>query len=396
MPTMTKGDAGAAAGGKGQPMPAARPFVTGTRRIDRQIYDNTTSLTASTQKLPTYNLDTDGFTRGMYILCEATAVNTTASTAAFQEDGPFNVYSTVQFSDTNNKPIVGPLTGHDLYIITKYGGYAFSDDSKNSSVYSVTTGTGTTAGSFTFILRVPIEIVARDGLGSLLNKSASAVYKLDLTLNSNTTGSGGIYSDDPTTSVSVRTRVQQFGWMDSDQQDYMKSPADPNPPALNTMQYWDKQTLTVSAGAINQQLNTFSGLVRNIVFELRDSNGSRTAGDSDFPDPFELHYDKTVPISRLKKVWRHMITEDFGYSGATEATATALTRDNGIYPESFAKDYGLKPGAESRFGYLPVTSATSLVMRGTVGGSGSHTFNVFVNYVVPANGDPKALTPGGR
>lgn len=374
---------------------AARPFITGTRQIDRAIYDNTTVVTTSTQRLPTYNLDTDGFTAGLYILCQATAVNTTASTAAFQEDGPFNILSTVQFSDTNNKPIIGPMTGHDLAMIVKYGGYAFSDDPKNSSVYSVTTGTGTAGGSFTFVLRVPIEIVHRDALGALLNKSASAVYKLDLTLNSNTTGAGGVYSDDPTTSLSIRTRIQQFGWMDSDQADYMRNPADPNPPALNTIQYWDKQTLTVSAGAINQQLNTFSGLVRNEIFELRDSNGSRTAGDADFPDPFELHYDKTVPVSRLKTIWRHMVTEDYGYSGATEATATALTRDNGIYPLPFNKDYGLKPGAESRFGYLPVTSATSQVVRGTVGGSGAHTLNVFVNYVWPANGDPRALT-GGR
>lgn len=377
------------------PAVALRPFVTGTRRIDRQIYDNTTVVTAATQKLPTYNLDTDGFTAGLFILCEATAVNTTASTAAFQEDGPFNIYSTVQFSDTNNKPILGPMTGHDLAMITKYGGYSFSDDPKNSNQYSVTTGTGTAGGSFQFVLRVPIEIVHRDALGALLNKSASAVYKLDLTLNSNTTGAGGVYSDDPTTSLSIRTRIQQYGWMDSDQRDYMSNPADPNPPALNTIQYWDKQSLVVSAGSVNQQLNTFSGLVRNEIFELRDSNGSRTAGDADFPDPFELHYDKTVPISRLKKIWRHMISEYFAYASNTEATATALSRDNGVYPEPFTLDYGHKPGAESRFGYLPVTSATSQVVRGTVGGSGAHTLNVFVNYIWPANGDPRSLT-GGR
>jgi hypothetical protein len=371
--------------------PALRPFITGTRPIDRQIYDNTTVMTTGTVRLPTYTLDTDGYTRGMYILCEATAVNTTASTAAFTEDGPFIAFATIQFSDTNNKPIIGPMTGHDLAMVVKYGGYAFSDDAKNSCAYSVTTGTGTSGGSFRFIIRVPIELVRRDGLGALLNKSASAVYKLDLTLNT----LASVYSDDPTTSVSIRTRIQQFGWMDSDKVDYMKNATDPNPPALNTMQYWDKQTLVVNAGAINLPLNTFNGLVRNLVWELRDSNQSRTAGDNDFPDPFEVHYDKTVPVSRNKNVWRHMITEDFGYSAATEATATPLSRDNGIYPLPYNVDYGLKPGAESRFGYLPVSAATSVVARGTVGGSGSHTFNVFVNYVWPANGDPKSLT-GGR
>lgn len=376
-------------GKKGQTV-ALRPFITGTRRIDQQTYDNTTTLATSTTRLPTYQLDTDGYVRGLYILCQATTAGNSAATA-FEEDGPFIVYQTVQFSDTNNKPIVGPLTGHDLYLIQKYGGYGFSSDAKASNIYSVTTGAGATGGSFTFVLKVPIEIVARDGLGALENKSASAVYKLDLTLNT----IDNVYSTNPTNAPSIRTRIEQFGWMDSDQQDYMKSPADPNPPALNTVQYWDKQTLTLSAGAINQRLNTFSGLVRNLIFELRDSTGSRSQGDSDFPDPFELHYDKTVPIDRLKLIWRQMISEYWGYSAATEATATANSRDNGVYPEPYTLDYGLQPGAESRFGYLPVTSATSLVVRGTIGGSGTHTLNVFVNYVWPANGDPKSLT-GGR
>lgn len=381
-----------ASGNSGKQTVALRPFITGTRRIDQQIYDNTTLLNAGEQKLPTYNLDTDGFTSGMYILCEATAVNTT-NVVAFSEDGPFNIFSTVQFSDTNNKPIIGPLTGHDLYLIVKYGGYAFSDDAKNSSIYSVTTGAVAAGGSFRFAMRVPIEIVHRDALGSLLNKSASAVYKLQLTLNSNATGEAGVYTVAPNTSVSVRTRIQQFGWMDSDQSDYMKQPADPNPPALNTIQYWDKQTITVSAGQINQALNTFSGLVRNWVFELRDSTNARTTAD--FPELFELHYDKTVPISRVKAIWQHMQSEQFGYSTLTETTTSKLSLDTGVFPEPYTLDYGLKPGAESRFGYLPVTSATSLVMRGVIGGSGTHTMNVFVNYIWPANGDPKTLT-GGR
>lgn len=366
----------------------ARPFITGTRTIDRAIYDESKTLSTSTQKLRTYNLDTDGFTSGLYILVEATAVNTTASTAAFNENAPFNVLQTVQFSDTNNKPILGPMTGYDLYTCVKYGGYAFSDDAKESPVYSVTTGTGTAGGSFTFVLRVPIEIVHRDGLGSLLNKSASAVFKLDLTLNT----LAAVYSDDPTTSVSVRTRIQQFGWMDSDQRDIKGNAASPNPPALNTIQYWDKQTLTLSSGSVNQVLNTFSGLVRNLIFVLTDDDASRTGGDSNFPDPFELHYDKTVPVSRLKQIWRHQIGEDFGYSNAVE---TAGGRDYGVYPLTYCKDFGLKPGAENRFGYLPVTSATTLMIKGTLGGSGTQTMNVLVNYVNPANGDPKALT-GGR
>lgn len=381
-----------AKGGQAAPVVMVRPFITGTRTIDRAIYDNTTAMTAAPIKLPTYNLDTDGFTSLLYVVMEATTA-ANAATVAYNEDGPFNAIQSLQFSDTNNKPILGPVTGHDLYLICKYGGYGHNDDAKNSPNFTATTGSGGTGGSFTFILRVPIEIVHRDGFGSLLNKSASAVYKLDMRL----AGTADVYSTAPTTPPSVRTRIQQVGWMDSDQQDVYKNAADANPPALNSIQYWDKQTLVVGTGNINAQLNTFSGLVRNLIFELRTSTGTRS--ENDFPDPFELHYDKTVPVSRLARAWREMMSIDYGYNGPTETVGGVNTLDRGVRAIPFTKDYGLKPGAESRFGYLPVTSATSMVMRGSVGttdSSNPHTFNVFVNYVWPANGDPKSITPGQR
>lgn len=366
---------------------ASRPFITGTRQVDKSTYDVTKTVTTSTQKLDTYELDTDGFTSHLYVLVEATASGNSA-TVAFQADGPFSAIDSVQFSDTSNKAVIGPMNMHDLYECIKFGGYAFSDDAKQSPIYSVTTGSGGTGGSFTWCVRVPLEAVHRDALGSLLNKSASAVYKLDLTL----AASASIYSTAPTAAPSVRVRIQQFGWMDPNPTDVRGNPVSQTPPALNTVQFWDKQTLTVSAGSLNAKLNTFSGLVRNLIFELRDSTSSRQQGDSDFPDPFTLQYETSLPVQRLRSVWRHMIGEDFGYNATVE---TAGGRDYGVYPLPYTKDFGLKPGAESRFGYLPVSSATSLMAKGTISGSGTHSLNVFVNYIAPANGDPRSLT-GGR
>jgi hypothetical protein len=368
---------------------ANRPFIVGSRATDDFQYDISKLLTTGTQKLtPSLELDTDGFTAGLYIIAEMTAVNA-VSDVQFLEDGPFNVYETIQFSDTNNKAILGPMSGHDLYECVKFGGYHYVDDAKSSPVYSVTTGTGVTAGSFTFVLYLPIEIVHRDALGALLNKSASAVFRLDLTVAALAT----VYSVVPATSATLRTRVAQFGWMDSDSRDIKGNPTAPNPPALNTIQYWDKQTLTMASGTMNLKLNPFSGGLRNIIFELRNASLNRTTNEADFPDPFVFQVDKYIPNNRLRTMWRHLIGEDWGY---TAAVNTAGGRDAGTYPLTYAKDFGLKPGAENRFGYLWVTSATSLMMKGTVGsGSASHTWNVFLNYVNPANGDPKALT-GGR
>lgn len=366
---------------------ASRPFIVGTREVDKSIYDQTRTTTTTTQRLDTYELDTDGFTSALYILVEGTTA-ANAATVTFAADGPFNALDTVQFSDTSNKAILGPMGGHDLYEIIKYGGYCFSDDAKESPIYAATTGSGATGGSFTFVLRLPIEIVHRDALGALLNKSASAVYKLDLTLAATAT----IYGTPPTSAPSVRTRIQQFGWMDPNATDIRGNQVSQAPPALNTVQFWDKQTYTVNSGAINLKLNTFSGLVRNLIFEQRDENQSRQQGDSEFPDPFTFQYETSLPVQRIRNIWRHKIGEDFGYKNAVE---TAGGRDYGVYPLPYNKDFGLKPGAESRFGYLPVSSATSLMAKGTIGGSGANSLNVFVNYVVPANGDPRALT-GGR
>lgn len=365
---------------------AARPFITGTREVDKNIYDVTKTTTTSTQRLDTYELDTDGFTSALYILVEAVTAGNSA-TVTFAADGPFNAIDTVQFSDTSNKAILGPMNGHDLYEIIKFGGYCFSDDAKQSAIYSATTGAGATGGSFTFVLRLPIEIVHRDALGALLNKSASAVYKLDITLAATAT----IYGTAPTAAPSVRTRIQQFGWMDPNATDIRGNAVSQAPPALNTVQFWDKQTYNPSAGSLNLKLNTFSGLVRNLIFELRDSTQSRTQGDADFPDPFIFQFETSLPVQRIRNVWRHKIGEDFGY---TQAVETAGGRDYGVYPLPYNKDFGLKPGAESRFGYLPVSSATSLMAKGSIGGSSNHPLNVFVNYVVPANGDPRAITGG--
>jgi len=362
---------------------ARRPFITGSRVTDKQTYDQTRTLTTSTQRLPTYELDTDGYTAGMYVLVNCVTAGNSAN-VTFAADGPWNCIDTITFSDTSNNPIVGPMGGHDLYVAVKYGGYSFVDDQRQSPIYSATTGTGTTGGSFTFPLLVPIEIVHRDALGSLLNKSASAVFKLDVTLAANAT----IYGTPPTAAGSLRVRIQQYGWMDPNATDLKGNPVAQNPPALNSVQYWDKQTYTLNAGAIAQRLQTFDGMVRNFIFELRDNAASRAQGDSDFPDPFTLQYETAQPIQRVKDIWRHMIGQHFGYTAAAEA---AGGRDNGTYPEPYTRDFGLKPGAESRLGYLPVSAATALRVQGSIGGSGSHTLTVLINYVVPAGGDVKSI-----
>ena len=360
-----------------------RPFVAGTRRVDKATYDESKSLNSSTQELRTYECDPNGFLGGAYILCEASGGSSTAA-LSISADAPFIVYDTITFNDTNNKPIVGPMSGYDLYIANKYGGYSFVDDAKESPVYSApVTASGSGSGVFTFVLRLPVEIVHRDALGALPNKSSSATFDISIRLSAIATvlGSGQ-------TTLTVRTRIQQFGWMDPNGADLKGNPVNQNPPGVQTTQYWAVQTYTMASGAFNQRLQGIDSLVRNLIFVLYD-DGSRTTGDADFADPFTFQYETSLPVQRIKTIWRHMIGESFGYKNTVE---TAGGRDYGVYPLWYNDDFGPKPGYETRLGYLPVTSATTLNISGTWGGSGTKVLKVFVNKVVPANGDPMVLT----
>jgi hypothetical protein len=375
----------APAGQKGkQAVALVRPFVAGTRRVDKSTYDESKVLTAGTQDLRVYECDPNGFLRGAYILVTCVTAGNAAGTT-FAANGPTNVIDTITFNDTNNKPLLGPMNGFDLEMAVKFGGYAFQDDPRLSPVFSVTTGAGATGGSFTFVLLVPVEIVAREALGSLPNKSSSSTFDITIRLAASATP----YGVAPTNPGTVRVRIQQFGWMDPNAADLKGNAVRQNPPGVQTTQYWQKQTYALNAGFFSQRLQGIDSMVRNLIFIL-DAAGSRTTGDADFPDPFTLLYETSLPIQRIRAIWQHMIGAMYGYNGVTADVAGA--RNFGVYPESYCADFYGKPGYETRLGYLPVSSATTLNTSGTIGGAGAHTLTVLVNKIVPAQGNPLVLT----
>jgi hypothetical protein len=118
--------------------------------------------------------------------------------------------------------------------------------------------------------------------------------------------------------------------------------------------------------------------VRNLGFLLRDSTLSRSQGESDWPDPFKLQLQSNLLIDRIKKVWKKKITEDYGYTAAGDAVNG---KDNGLYVEPYCRDFGPKPGWETRRGYLRTTDGMRLQAKGTIGGTGTHTLTVYTNYV---------------
>lgn len=380
MPTATKqrgGNGGNGGNGNNEQPVMPRAFIVGSRNNDKPDFDQgSITLTTSEQRLNAYQISPSGYLRGVWLLVENTAVNTTDTTVAYEEDGPFNVLSSIRFLDTNSQPIIGTLTGYDVYILNKYGGYMFQGDAKASAVYSASTGTATDAGSFTFVLYLPLEIVARNALGAQLNKSGAAQYSLEMFA----AAEGTVFSTEPATSSTVRVRATLDSWLDPEPSDALGNPVEQDPPLLNTTQYWHKQNYVINSGQQFTRLQGIDGLVRLLIFIARRTSSTRANGESDWPDPFTLKYEESLLMqSRVRALWRYWIGLTYGYDAANEASKG---RDDGVYPIwNFFNDWNLKPGNELARKYLPMSSASNLEIDGTWGNG--VTLDLLVNKVVP-------------
>lgn len=375
--------------------PAPAPFRVGTQNTTNlDGYTQTVTLGASTQQLPVYNPTVNAFLRGIYILAQNTVTGQSTNNVAFTGDGPFNVYQTISFNDTQGKPII-LVDGYRLMLINKFGGYHFLGDPRASSAYTTTTGTVSTAGSFSFILYVPLEIVSRDALGAVVNKNQASPLQLVLTVNT----AAAVFSTAASTSSSFQTRIVEDGWWQPKAADATGQPLSQSPPAPNTIAYWLQSTFSALNGSTQIQLPTGLGYpIRNIFFIGYDtSNSTRATFDStDCPDPLELLYKGTILYNVPKVFWKDRMSRMFGtFASAVTSSVLAGTPDtangleNGVFVLPFNQDFGLKPGDELRNGYLVTQQGDQFQFVGTF--NASSTLYELVNYVAPGNGNPAAL-----
>jgi hypothetical protein len=363
-----------------------RAFKIGVQKVDDEPYDVSVTLSASTQTLtPQYEIPSTGFLNAVYILVENVVTSSTATATGtaglgvLKEDGPYCAIDSILFTDTNNAEIIGPIGGWDLYVINKWGGYCFQDDPEaNTDLFTATTNataSSSASGSFSFLLRIPVELVPRDALGTLPNKSSSTPFKVKTTM----AALASIYNTATTVGGACRVRMTPDSYWEPTATDGSGNPIANMPPGVNTTQYWNKTDYTVNIGAMSVLLTNSVGFpVRNLGFGLRDSTLSRSVGETDFPDPFKLQLQSNLILDRVKKIWKRKITEDYNYQAAGDA---ANQKDNGLYWVPFNRDFGPKPGWETRREYLRTTDGMRLQAKGTVTGSGVHTLTVFTNYV---------------
>jgi hypothetical protein len=397
MTTLTA-PAPAKAGAQAAPVPSW-PFPTGVLKSENPDYDQTKTQVATAVQMPNYTLEPTGWLRGLEFQIDVvTAGNAAAVT--FAADGVFNFINKITFKDTGNREVFGPLGGYDWMTIDKYGAYYQAGDPRSDLSFSTVVGAVATGGSTSFVLYLPLELVNRDALGAVENKSDNTAWKAEIWIE----GSAATYGTPPTTLGSVRIRITEDSYTEPAAASGGGRPFADTPPRVGTLQYWVQESSAGISGTGSYNLDNGIGYpIRNLIYKLTRSAGTRAQGDTDWPDPVTLTYGKVQLFQRYKNLWISKIGRNFADMTPSTTTAAGVTtanvdapgaRENGVFPVWFTDDFGINPGSELRNGYLVTKTGTVLKWKGALIGGNTDIVNVLSNYVIPPNNDYFSLLSG--
>jgi hypothetical protein len=296
----------------------------------------------------------------------AAVTSANAAATAFQPDAPLNVFSTVNFHDAQGTSIVGPFDSFTLAMAQKWFGFTNNSDVTTSATYSVTSGAGATGGSFTMVFRIPVEVVSRTGVGSIINTDTQSPLVLSLSLNT----AGNIYSVPPTTPPTVSVVVSYGGyWNQSGNPQTFATPT-----AVGTLNYVNWTNYVGLAGQQQFQLSNIGlgNSIANLMFVNRLSAGSRN--DGSFPNPLQVAYRGNVLGQWSQLLWKHLMSEAYNYTNAVPDTglgavapATTPGLNVGVYNLWFNSDFTNDPGNTLFYGLLNTAVGDSVELTGSWG-----------------------------
>lgn len=353
---------------------AAQPFIRGSLEVEKPagVDENVSGFSTSRQSLGPFKVPPSGFLRHVLLDVEASGGSGATTAAVGDEDAPWSALAEVAFRDIGGDALVNPIGGYDLYLVNKYGAYSWMVDPRSSPRFSDLDA----GGNFTFLLRVPLEVIARNAWGALSNRDARSAYQLELALSPES----DVYSTSPDTPP---TDVDVKAWLESRSRPpavdpILGVPNQQDPPDLGTTQFWVKETHNIVSGNQDIHLKRKGAWIRTIVLIFRDSAGARDS--TNFPDTVRFRLDDgDIYRQRDKRVWRHKMAEAYGLDGADDAAAGL---DTGVFVFTFADDLDGHPGSEQRLDYLLTDKSSDIVIEGDFGVDG--TLTILTNDIIPA------------
>lgn len=338
---------------------ATVPFIRASaEHIESTGIDVSRVLTTSAQNLGVFDVPAYGYVRSLLILVETTGGGGSAGTTPV-ENAPFNLLQDIALTEPNGSVIAQFNDGYQLYLANKWGGYRPNSDPRQSPAFSAMV---TATGNHSFLLRLPVELNARDALGSLPNQNAAATFKLRLNLGP----IGSLLGVAPGTLPTTRVRVFLEAW-DQPEAAMAGAANQTTPPAMNTTQFWSTQMYNVNAGDQTIRLTRVGNYIRNLIFMFTRTASTRANGEADFPNPSRIYLD-TRPVMELNKsVFNHYLWER---TGRTTVGDAAGGKDNGVFPLDFTHEFDGNLGHENRDLWLPTLGSTRLELQGNFANAG--------------------------
>lgn len=372
-------------GQKNQKVMPTVPFIRASAK-HREPTGNDVSrlLTTSDQDLGVMDIPAYGYVRYLTILVTASGGTGGSPAITLTEEGILAALKNIYLTEPNGAVIAQFDNLFDAYLANKFGGYnhVVGADPKSSPVYA---NAPTTFTGFSYLIRIPIELNGRDGLGSLPNQNAAATFKLRMTLAKVADIAGGTL---PTTLPTVRVRVGLEAW-DQPEISAQGQTNQITPPAMNTTQFWSSQTYNVNAGNNTIRLTRVGNYIRNLIFVMRNTAGPTRAGGETIlnnADPVYLYLD-TRPLDIIEpNNWRETMYNRSGYGGALGATVPAADSpgglEAGVRVYDFMHEFDGTYGHENRDLWLPTLGSTRLELQFQASASG--TLKVLTNDVAIA------------
>jgi len=370
------------------------PFPVGVYDSGTQDYDQQAPQTAAPVQLPVWNISPTGWLRGLWFdFRMITAGN--AATVVFNADpiaGGFSGVQKVIVYDLGGEVVVS-LSAYEWLVMNKFGGYFEVGDPRADITFSQIAGVGAgLGGSFHFILYLPFEAVARDGLGVVQNESKPG-WKVEIWMDS----SAQTYTTPPTALGTLRVRAYPDSYTEPAAAAPNGRPFAQTPPLPGSLQYWKSENQGLPAGVAKYDLTNGVGFpIRNIIYYGRDAaNSTRATADGNWPDPATLLFGNINSFTRAKDLWISKMSRAFGLSslGATVPAADSPQgRENAVFPVWYTQDMTSKPGDELRFKYLDTQVNSLIRLTGSFGAA--TTLFAMVNWLATPSKNRYALISG--
>lgn len=347
---------------------AAVPFAQSTWLHTEAGEQRTVTLGATTQNI-TLQVPVYGYLHTTYLAVDVSSTGNTAD-VALNADAPWNVLRSILFRDANNTPIISNLSGYDMYLANLLGGYRrYEDITDMPSYVTPTTGTGGTAGTFSF--RIPLEhAFGRDYTGVLANMDASAQYGIDLVV----ADLASVYSTAPNGAVSFTVRVEIEALTRPFATDGSGATMATSPAAMGSVQYWAKSVFNLNGGGENTiQFTRVGNIIRNYIFVVRNTSQAR-ADLVGATGNWILEFDNGIWYNESQRQRQDYIYKAFGDQYVPATNALGVT----CYP--FTLDPDGIPGMEFGDMYKKTEGSTRIVVRVTPSADG--TLTVLTNDVI--------------